>query len=187
MSAVKARQPTDTEILEQFAQPATREPAFRSLMFAYQERLYHHIRKLVVVHEDADDLLQETFIKAYKNLEGFKGNSSLFTWLYRIATNEALGFLRKKKQKYFLPIHDYNAELAGKLEVELSPAADEVECKLQSALLKLPDKQRLVFNLRYYDEMPYEQIAEITGTSVGSLKASYHIAAKKVEEHLISS
>ena len=175
---------TDLEIIEAFAQEASRERAFRQLVETYQEKLYYHIRKLVIKHEDADDLLQDTFVKAYQHLHNFKGNSSLFTWLYRIATNEALGFLRKKKNKFFLPIHDYNAELKEQVSHNLSPDANEVELKLQQALLALPDKQRLVFNLRYYDEMPYEQIAEITQTSVGSLKASYHLAAKKVENFI---
>lgn len=175
---------TDLEIIEAFAQKASRERAFRQLVETYQEKLYYHIRKLVIKHEDADDLLQDTFVKAYQHLHNFKGNSSLFTWLYRIATNEALGFLRKKKNKFFLPIHDYNAELKEQVSHNLSPDANEVELKLQQALLALPDKQRLVFNLRYYDEMPYEQIAEITQTSVGSLKASYHLAAKKVENFI---
>lgn len=180
-------QPSDQEILDLFAQPDQREQAFKLLVTAYQERLYHHIRKLVVVHEDADDLLQESLIKAYQYLPGFKANSSLFTWLYRIATNEALGFLRKKKKRFFLPIHNYNQELAALLTHELAPEAGVIERKLQEALLKLPDKQRLVFNLRYYDALTYEQISDITRTSIGSLKASYHLAYKKIEEFLRDS
>lgn len=137
---------------------------------------------MVIDHDDTDDLVQNTFIRVWNNLEKFRADSSLYTWIYRIATNECLNFLKKKKKRFFLPIHDTENDLSEKLESSEFIDGDEVELKLQKALLKLPDKQRLVFNMKYFDEMKYEQIAEITGTSVGSLKANYHHAVKKIEE-----
>lgn len=139
---------------------------------------------MVVDHEDADDLTQNTFIKVWKNLDQFREDSKLYTWLYRIATNECLAFLRKKKQRFFLPIHDVSAELTARIDSGVHLSGDEIQLKLQKALLKLPDKQRLVFNMKYFDEMKFEEIAEITGTSVGALKASYHHAVKKIEDML---
>lgn len=174
--------PEDQELLDKFKVAESRNWAFNLLVRKYSERVYRHIRKMVVDHDDANDLVQDTFIKVYAGLQDFRQASSLFTWIYRIATNECLLFLRKKRRRFFLPIVDYAAELANKLEAQLSPDADEVQKKLQNALIRLPDKQRLVFNMRYYDELSYEQIGEITGTSVGALKASYHLAVKKIEE-----
>jgi RNA polymerase sigma factor (sigma-70 family) len=176
----------DKDILAQFRQETTRTQAFEGLVKKYQQKIYWHIRKMVIDHDDADDLTQEVFIKVWHHLGDFRGDSQLFTWLYRIASNESLNFLNKKKNKYFIGIDDpgADAELAGKLESNTPIDADEIQVKLQKALLTLPDKQRLVFNMRYYDEMPYEQMSEVTGTSVGALKASYHLAAKKVEEYL---
>lgn len=181
------KQLTDSEILAKFTVAETRNFAFNQLVRIYQQKLYWHIRKMVIDHDDADDLTQETFIKAWKGLENFKGESQLFTWLYRIATNESLNHLAKKKRRFFLPINDITEELSNKLEDSDMISGDEIQLKLQKALLTLPDKQRLVFNMKYYDEMKYEEIAEITGTSVGALKASYHLAVKKVEEHLKNS
>ena len=133
---------------------------------------------------DADDLTQEVFIKVWKHLENFRQDSQLYTWLYRIATNECLNFLKSKKRKFFLPINDVSAELSAKIDQSDLIDGDEIQLKLQKALLKLPDKQRLVFNMKYYDELKYEEISEILGTSVGALKASYHLAVKKIEEFL---
>lgn len=178
---------TDKELLEKFANPESRNYAFNLLVRQYQQKVYWHIRKMVIDHDDANDLTQDTFIKAWKGLENFKGDSQLFTWLYRIATNECLNFLAKKKRRFFLPINDITEELSNKLEDSDLISGDEIQLKLQKALLTLPDKQRLVFNMKYYDELKYEEIAEITGTSVGALKASYHLAVKKVEEHLKNS
>jgi len=139
---------------------------------------------MVVDHDDADDLVQETFIKVWKNLDVFRAESGLYTWIYRIACNEALSFLKKKKLKYaFLP-GNYDHQLANKLADDNFFSGDEIERKLQNAIITLPEKQRLVFNLRYYDELKYEDMSEILGTSVGALKASYHIAVKKVEENV---
>lgn len=139
---------------------------------------------MVIDHDDSDDLVQETFVKVWKNLDSFREDAQLYTWIYRIATNECLNFLRKKKNKFFLPIHDVQNELTNKLESGNYVDGDEIQLKLQKALLKLPDKQRLVFNMKYFDEMKYEQISKITETTVGSLKANYHHAVKKIEEFL---
>ncbi|NDK56273.1 RNA polymerase sigma factor [Pontibacter fetidus] len=174
----------DKEILEKFANPDSRNLAFNQLVRKYQQKIYWHIRKMVIDHEDADDLTQEVFLKVWKNLENFRQDAQLYTWLYRIATNECLTFLSSKKRKFFLPINDVAAELAEKIDSSADISGDEIQLKLQKALLKLPDKQRLVFNMKYYDELKYEEISEILGTSVGALKASYHLAVKKIEEFL---
>lgn len=177
----------DQELLAKFRDPETRAYAFNQLVRQYQTRVYGHIRKMVVAHDDADDLTQETFIKVWNSLETFRGDAQLYTWIYRIATNECLNFLKSKKRKFFLPITDISEELSQKIDANAGPNADEIELKLQKALLKLPDKQRLVFNMRYYDELKYEEIAEILGTSVGALKASYHHAVKKIEDFLTNT
>lgn len=139
---------------------------------------------MVIDHDDADDLVQEVFIKVWKYLDNFRGDSQLYTWIYRIATNECLSFLAKKKKRFFLPIVDVEKELSNHIDSGTNLSGDEIHLKLQKALLKLPDKQRLVFNMKYYDDMKYEDIAEITETSVGALKASYHHAVKKIEDIL---
>lgn len=174
----------DHEILRLFHDPASRNLAFNQLVRKYQRKVYWHVRKMVVDHADADDLTQDVFVKVWKHLENFRQDAQLFTWIYRIATNECLGFLSSKRRKFLLPLNDVGAELAEKLEADPALAGDEIELTLQKAILQLPDKQRLVFNLRYYDEMPYEQMAEVTSTSVGALKASYHHAVKKVEDYV---
>lgn len=180
---------TDQAILEKFANTESRNFAFNQLVRKYQQKIYWHIRKMVIDHDDADDLTQETFIKAWQSLENFRGDAQLFTWLYRIATNECLNFLNKKRRRFFVPIHDVEGELLEKLEESAgqsdSPlSGDEIQLKLQKALLTLPDKQRLVFNMKYFDDLKYEDISEITGTSVGALKASYHHAVTKIEKFL---
>jgi RNA polymerase sigma factor (sigma-70 family) len=175
---------SDKELLEQFSNPQTRNDAFTLLIKTYQQRVYWHIRKMVIDHDDADDLTQETFIKVWNGLDNFKGDSQLFTWLYRIATNECLSFLSRKKRRFFLPNFDLTEELANKLDDSPSLSGEDIQLKLQKALLTLPDKQRLVFNMKYFDDMNYEEIAEITGTSVGGLKSSYHFAVKKIEDFL---
>ncbi|SNR60206.1 MULTISPECIES: RNA polymerase sigma factor [Hymenobacter] len=174
----------DQEILVKFDDPATRNVAFNQLVRKYQQKVYWHVRKMVIDHDDADDLTQDVFVKVWNHLASFRRDASLYTWIYRIATNECLSFLASKRRKFFLPLHDVGAELTAKVEADASLAGDEVERTLQKAILRLPDKQRLVFNLRYYDEMPYEQMAEVTGTSVGALKASYHHAVKKIEQYV---
>ena len=174
----------DPEILARFADPATRHVAFNQLVRKYQQRVYWHVRQMVVDHQDADDLTQDTFVKVWKHLANFRRDASLYTWIYRIATNECLNFLSAKRRRFFLPLSDVTAELTAKVAADPGLAGDEVEQKLQQAILRLPDKQRLVFNLKYYDEMTYEQMAEVTGTSVGALKASYHHAVKKIEQYV---
>ena len=174
----------DQALLEKFREPETRNYAFNLLVRKYQQKAYWHIRKMVIDHEDANDLTQETFIKAWKGLSGFREDAQLYTWLYRIATNECLNFLNKKKRRFFLPIVDVQAELTAKLDTDDLISGDEIQLKLQKALLTLPDKQRLVFNMKYFDEMKYEEISAVLGTSVGALKASYHLAVKKIEDFL---
>ena len=139
---------------------------------------------MVIDHDDADDLTQEVFIKIHRHIDNFREDSSLFTWIYRIATNECLSFLQRKKRRFFLPIGDVEGELSAKLETNAGLSGDEIQLRLQKALLKLPDKQRLVFNMKYFEDLPYERISEITDTSVGALKASYHHAVKKIEDFL---
>lgn len=155
------------------------------LVRTYQQKIYWHIRKMVIDHDDADDLTQEVFIKIHKHIGSFREDSQLYTWIYRISTNECLTFLQKKKNKFFFPIHDVAKELTGKIESN-EITGDDIQIKLQKALLTLPDKQRLVFNMKYFDDMTYEAISEITNTSVGALKASYHHAVKKIEDFLTS-
>lgn len=174
----------DRELLAKIKDPDTKNYGFNLLVRKYQQKIYWHIRKMVVDHDDSDDLVQEVFIKIWHHLDKFREDAQLYTWIYRIATNECLNFLRKKRNKFFLPIHDLEGELCQKLESSDHIDGDEIQLKLQKALLKLPDKQRMVFNMKYFDDMKYEEIAEITGTSVGGLKASYHHAVKKIEENL---
>jgi RNA polymerase sigma-70 factor (ECF subfamily) len=174
----------DQELLARIRSPFTKELGFRELIETYQKRVYQVIRRMVLTHEDADDLTQNTFIKAYKALDRFEGNSSLFTWLYRIATNESLTFLEKKKKRYFFSLDDHQEKLESYIESSASLSGDEIQVKLQKSLLKLPDKQRLVFHLKYEEDLSYEEISKITGTSVGALKASYHHAVKKIEQEL---
>jgi RNA polymerase sigma-70 factor (ECF subfamily) len=178
--------PTDQQLLEQIRSPFTRELGFRQLIETYQKRVYQVIRRMVLIHEDADDLTQNTFIKAYRYLDKFEGNSSVFTWLYRIATNEALTFLEKKKKRSFFSLDDHQEKLESYLDHPGNLSGDQIQARLQKAILKLPEKQRLVFHLKYQEELTYEQMAEITGTSTGALKASYHHAVKKIEQYVLS-
>ncbi|HLT80435.1 MAG TPA: sigma-70 family RNA polymerase sigma factor [Cyclobacteriaceae bacterium] len=175
----------DAALLEKIRNPETRSYGFNLLVRAYQQRVYWHVRKMVIDHDDADDITQEVFIKVHRNIDSFREDARLFTWIYRIATNECLNFLQRKRRRLFLPIADVEAELAGKLDAAVGPDGDEIQLKLQKALLTLPPRQRMVFNMKYFDDMTYEDIAEITNTSVGALKASYHHAVKKIEEFLV--
>lgn len=177
----------DKEILDLYADEATRNTALGQLIAKYQQRLYWHIRKIVISHDDSDDVLQNTFIKVWKGLQSFKGESQLYTWLYRIATNEALTHLRQKEKMQTSSIHPIEYSLSKNLESDVYFTGDAIQLKLQQAILTLPEKQRIVFNMRYYDETPYEEMSAILDTSVGALKASYHIAAKKIEELLVST
>jgi RNA polymerase sigma factor (sigma-70 family) len=175
---------SDEELLALFQNPETRRNAFNQMVRKYQQKVYWLVRKMVVDHDDANDITQDVFIKAWTALENFRGDAKLYTWLYRIASNEAINFLNKKRKRFFIPIHDVENELNEKLEADPELSGDAIQLKLQKALLKLPEKQRLVFNLKYYEDLPYEEISEITGTSVGALKASYHWATKKIEDFL---
>jgi RNA polymerase sigma factor (sigma-70 family) len=172
----------DKELIKRFRE--NRNDAFSLIVKKYQERLYWHIRKMVISHEDADDVLQNTFIKAYQGLEKFREDASLFTWLYRIATNECLTFLKKQKSRFLWPIGDYQQQLERTLESEPYFDGDDLQLKLQKAIIRLPEKQRLVFNMKYFDELKYEDMSAILGTSVGALKASYHHALRKIVQYL---
>ena len=173
---------TDKDILEAFRAENSRNYAFNLLVKKYQQSIYYHIRRIVISHDDTDDLVQNTFIKIFQNLDNFREDAQLYTWIYRIATNEALAFLKSKRNKFFLPFVDVERQLSNSLKDTQFFNGDEIQLKLQKAILTLPEKQRLVFNMRYYEEMKYEDMSEILGTSVGALKASYHIAVKKIEE-----
>ncbi len=175
---------SDIELLQQFRNTDSRHYAFNLIVKKYQRRLYSHVRKMVIDHDDTNDLLQNTFIKVWNNLDGFREDSQLFTWMYRIATNETLTFLKNKKKRFFLPVNDVEGELSSKLDNSAPINANALELKLQHAILSLPDKQRIVFNLRYYEQMKYEEMSQVLGTSVGALKASYHHAVAKVEKYI---
>ncbi len=177
---------SDEELMDMYKVVETRNMCMHYLIKKYQEKLYWHIRKIVIDHDDTDDVLQNTFIKAWKGMENFKEESKLFTWLYRIATNESISFLRQKKRSNLTSINPIEYHLSKTLESDSFFQGDEIQLKLQKAILTLPEKQRIVFNMRYYDETPYDTMAEILETSAGALKASYHHAAKKVEEYLLN-
>lgn len=174
---------SDREIIQAFEVPESRELAFSHLVSKYQERLYWHCRRLLISHEDADDALQNTFIKVWTKLDNFRSESSLYTWLFRIATNESLTLLRsnKKHPKEGASDGEYENRLADQIEADPYFDGDDAQLKLQKAILSLPEKQRLVFNMKYYEEMKYKDMAEVLETSEGALKASYHHAVKKIE------
>ncbi len=181
-----AEQLDDKELLFQFRNEATREPAFTKIIKKYQERLYWHIRRMVVEHEDANDVLQNMFIKVWKNLDNFREDSQLYTWLYRIATNESLTFLEQRKKKASVSLSDEENHLANKIQADKHFDSNKLEWKLQLAIQRLPEKQRAVFNLRYFEEMPYEEMSKVLETSEGALKASYHHAVKKIEDFILN-
>src|ERR671913_898325 len=174
----------DSELLSQFRDPATKESAYTSIIRKYQEKLYWHVRRMVVDHDDANDVLQNVFIRVWNGLENFKEESQLYTWLYRIATNESLTFLENQKKRASVSLSDVESGLSNKIKADQNFDANKLEWKLQLAIQQLPEKQRLVFNLRYYDEMPYEEMSRILDTSEGALKASYHHAVKKIEDYI---
>ena len=164
--------------------PAIQHKAFEQIVAFYGEKLYWHIRKMVLAHDDANDLLQNTFIKAWTNIHLFRGDAKLSTWLYKIAINESITFLNKQRAHNNISLDNEDIYLADKLESDTYFNGDEAQLKLQKAILTLPEKQRAVFNMRYFEEVPYDEMSEIMGTSVGALKASYHHAVKKVEDFL---
>lgn len=185
---------TDREILDLFHSGSGRERAFTLLIEQYQQKVYWHIRRMVKDHDDANDVMQNTFLKVWKGLENFRADSQLFTWLYRIATNETITFINLKNKKATI---SFDSNDSSDEEDSYSPSnyvkgdsnpidGQEIQARLQKAIDSLPEKQKLVFNLRYYDEMPYEQMSEILGTSEGALKASYHHAAQKIEKYLLA-
>lgn len=158
--------------------------AFNLLVKKYQKQIYWHVRRILIDHDDTNDVVQNTFIKIWRNIENFRNESRLYTWIYRIATNESMTFLKQKKTFLFIPIINIEKELANKIDDDHFFKGDEIQKKLQKAILQLPEKQRIVFNMRYFENLKYEDMAEILRTSVGSLKASFHIAVKKIEKIL---
>lgn len=174
----------DKEIIELFHLKGKKEEAFRTLVNMYKERLYWHIRKIVLNHDDADDVLQNTFVKIWQGLTEFRYEARLFTWMYRIATNEAINFLNEKKRKVYGNAVEITVMLENTLESNTYFNGDAIQKELQRAVLRLSDRQRLIFNMKYFDDMPYEDIAEILEVAVGTLKATYHNAVKKIEEYL---
>jgi RNA polymerase sigma factor (sigma-70 family) len=174
----------ETLVIEQLKNVQTKEKAFRELISLYKERLYWHIRKIVISHDDTDDVLQNTFIKVFKNIDKFNQESKLFSWIYRIATNESITFINKRAKQRNLDISDYQNELASTLAIDDFFTGDEIKIILQKAIATLPQKQQLVFNMKYFDEIKYNEMSEILETSVGALKASYFHAVKKIEKYI---
>ncbi|TDO22022.1 RNA polymerase sigma factor [Pedobacter duraquae] len=180
------KQVEDAEIIAKFSEEKTRHEAFNLLLSKYQQKIYWHIRRLVIDHDDTDDLVQDVFVKVWKNLGTFRNDSQLYTWIYRIATNESITFLNKKKQKNNTPLDEVSGELAESMVEPSYFNGDQIQLKLQQAILTLPEKQRLIFNMKYFDDMKYEEISQVLGTTVGALKASFHIAVKKIEHFMLN-
>jgi len=176
----------DSELLVQFRDPATKEKAYTAIIRKYQEKLYWHIRRMVVEHEDANDVLQNVFIRVWNGLQNFREDAQLYTWLYRVATNECLTFLEQQKKRSAISLSDVESNLENKVRADKDFDANKLEWKLQLAIQQLPEKQRIVFTLRYYDEMPYEEMSRVLETSEGALKASYHHAVKKIEDYILN-
>lgn len=171
----------EKEFIQKLLNPKTQNQAFEQLLHDYQKPLYHHIRNIVLNHDDTDDVLQNTFVKVFQYLKSFKGESKLFSWMYRIATNEALTFLKQKAKKNGISSETLQNKTIDNLKADVYFDGDEIQIKLQKAIASLPQKQQLVFKMKYFEEMKYEEISDILGTSVGALKASYHHAVKKIE------
>ena len=174
----------EKEFIQQLLDPATQNTAFLKLLHEYQRPLYNHIRSIVLNHDDADDVLQNTFVKVFRHLSDFKGESRLFSWMYRIATNESLTFVTQKSKRNGFSSVEMQTKMVEKLQTDTWFDGDEIQLKLQKAVVLLPEKQQLVFKMKYFNELKYEEISEILGTSVGALKASYHHAVKKIEEYM---
>jgi RNA polymerase sigma-70 factor (ECF subfamily) len=177
----------EQEFIQELLHPKTQNEAFQKLLVTYQKPLYHHIRNIVLNHDDTDDVLQNTFIKVFQNLKNFKGDSKLFSWMYRIATNESLTFIKQKAQKNKISTEELNARTIDNLQSDVFFDGNEIQIKLQKAIALLPTKQQLVFKMKYFEELKYEEIATILDTSVGALKASYHHAVKKIEAYVTSN
>lgn len=171
----------EQEFIQELLNPKTQNQAFQKLLKEYQKPLYNHIRNILLNHDDTDDVLQNTFVKVFQNLNKFKGESKLFSWMYRIATNEALTFLNQKAKKSGISSETLQSKAIDNLKADIHFDGNEIQIKLQKAILQLPEKQQLVFKMKYFEELKYEEISEILGTSVGALKASYHHAVKKIE------
>ncbi len=177
----------EEQLLEELREPSTQRKAFAKLVSEYNERIYWQIRKMVLSHDDANDILQDVFVKAWLNIDNFRGESKLSTWLYRIAINESITFINKKKNQNNISVDEDDSFLLNTIEGDEFFDGDEAQKKLQKAVLTLPDKQRLVFQMKYFQEMKYDDMSEVLGTSVGALKASYHHAVKKIEKFLTDS
>lgn len=173
--------PEEEEFIKQLLNPKTQNVAFQKLLLDYQKPLYSHIRTIVLSHDDTDDVLQNTFVKVFQHLKNFKGESKLFSWMYRIATNEALSFINQKAKKNGISSETLQNKVIDNLASDPYFDGNEIQIKLHKAIAALPEKQQLVFKMKYFEELKYEEISEIVGTSVGALKASYHIAVKKIE------
>lgn len=172
----------EKDFIEELLNPKTQNIAFKKLLLDYQRPLYNHIRNIVLNHDDADDVLQNTFVKVFQYLKDFKGESKLFSWMYRIATNEAITFINQKAKRNGTTSEAMQTKIVDNLKADSYFDGNEIQIKLQKAVALLPEKQRLVFKMKYYEELKYDEISEILGTSVGALKASYHYAVKKIEE-----
>jgi len=179
--------PDEKEFIQQLLNPKTQNEAFQQLLRTYQKPLYNHIRNIVLNHDDTDDVLQNTFIKVFENLNKFKGESKLFSWMYRIATNEALSFLNQKARKSGISSETLQSKAIDNLQSDVYFDGNEIQIALHRAIATLPEKQQLVFKMKYFQELKYEEISEILGTSVGALKASYHHAVKKIESQLTTN
>ena len=176
----------DKELLELFRDPSQRERAYTAIVKKYQEKIYWHVRRMVVDHDDAHDVVQNVFIKVWKGLDNFREDAKLYTWLYRIASNESLTFIEQQKKRQIVSFEDAQSGMADRLKADKDFDPNKLEWKLQLAIQRLPEKQKLVFSLRYYDEMPYEDMSRILETSEGALKASYQHAVKKIEEYILN-
>ena len=174
-------------LIERLKDPLTREASYRLLISTHKQRLYWHIRKIVLNHENADDVLQNTFIKVFRHIDGFKGESKLYSWMFRIATNESISFLKKEAKHLRVDMKTLQEQKVDNLKADVYFDGDEIQLKLQKAIISLPQKQQLVFNMKYFDDLKYEEISEILDTSVGALKASYHHARKKIELFLLNT
>lgn len=174
----------EKDFIRELLDPKTQNAAFQILLRDYQRPLYNHIRNIVLNHDDADDVLQNTFVKVFQYLKDFKGESKLFSWMYRIATNEAITFINQKAKRNNTTSEALQSKMVDNLKADQYFDGDEIQLKLQKAIVLLPEKQQLVFKMKYYEEIKYEEMSEILGTSVGALKASYHHAVKKIEEFM---
>jgi RNA polymerase sigma-70 factor (ECF subfamily) len=177
--------PEEAVLIAGMKNPSTREASYRTLVSKHKERLYWHIRKIVMDHDDADDVLQNTFIKVFRHIDGFNGDSKLYSWMYRIATNESITFLNKKAKHLSVDLKTLQEKQVEALSSDVYFDGDEIQLKLQKAIITLPHKQQIVFNMKYFDDLKYDEMSEILDTSVGALKASYHHARKKIELFLL--